>query len=160
MSIIKIKNVIQRVFKMTWDMDYIQNAIYNDKTGAQKGLAVEPVVTGPYVANTAVSFGSYIKIAAGITAYGVDCVGKAFDIAYDKYRRGDLVTDGGFVWIANQDIEHAHAFDIGEWTKVAPKTITGIPVAGGQMVCVGRYHNAISVAGFTVDDETSYRKVE
>jgi len=38
MGIIKIKNVIQRVFKQAWDMEYIQNAIYNDPTGAQKEL--------------------------------------------------------------------------------------------------------------------------
>ncbi len=160
MSIIRIKNVIQRVFKMTWDMDYIQNAIYNDRTGAQKGMNIEPVVTGVYVANAQVAFGSYIKVAAGTTSYGVDCVGKAHS-ASDVYRRGDLRTEAGFVYIANQDITDAHAFDAGEWTKVAPKVIAAIPVSGDAVtVCVGKYHNAISVAGFTIDDETKYMKVE
>lgn len=159
MGIIKMRNIIQRVFKMTWDMDYIQNAIYNDKTGAQKGLNVEPVVKSVYTAGGQVPFGSYIKVAAGSTAYGVDCVGKAFS-ALDTYRRGELRTNGTDIYVANQDITNAHAFDAGEWTKVAPKTIAAIPVSGGQTVCVGKYHNAITINGFLVDDETSYRKVE
>jgi len=105
------------------------------------------------------AFGSYVKVTLG-GVYSQECVGKAFSAAYDKYRRGDVVTNGGFVYVANQDIEHAHAFDVGEWTKVAPAVIAGIPVNAGDIVCTGKYHNAISVAGFEVLDETTYRKVE
>jgi len=158
MGIIKIKNVIQRVFKMTWDMDYIQNAIYNDATGAQKGINVQPVIKKAYAANEQVAFGSYVKITGG-GVYSQVCVGKAHS-ASSTYRRGDLVTTGGNVYIANTDITNAHAFDSDEWTKVAPATIAGIPNAVGDVVCVGKYHNAISVAGFLCEDETTYRKVE
>jgi hypothetical protein len=238
MAIKKIKNIIQRVFSMTWDMDYIQNAIYNDASGSQKGITVEPVIKALYTPNEQVSFGSYIKIvgstlgifgpgqvaglttdvtvtadfagtagnitltadsiddvddliatwnganptntvtltsgdgtqvptvdivlATGVdssTTYGVDCVGKAHS-ASDTFRMGEVRTNTTFVYVANQHITDAHAFDADEWTKVADKTITGIPIATGQIVCVGKYHNAITVGGFTVLDETTYRKTE
>ena len=159
MGIIKIKNIIQRVFKHTWDMDYIQNSIYNDAAGAQKGINVQPVIKKAYAANEQVAFGSYVKLTNGGT-YAQKCVGKAHDAGYDKYRRGDLVTNGGFIYVANQDIEHAHAFNADEWTKVADEIIAGIPCLAGDIVCVGKYHNAIDVAGFLCLDETSYRKVE
>jgi len=158
MGIIKIKNIIQRVFKMTWDMDYIQNAIYNDAAGAQKGINVQPVIKKAYAANEQVPFGSYVKITGG-GVYSQVCVGKAHDPA-KTYRRGDVVTEAGDVYVANQDITNAHAFAAGEWTKVAPATIAGIPNAAGDVVCTGKYHNAISVAGFLCEDETTYRKVE
>ncbi len=163
MAIKKIKNIIQRVFNMTWDMEYIQNAIYNQSTGAQKGISVEPVVKSVYIANTQIEFGSYIKVAAGTTAYTMDCVGKAYDTAYEHYRRGDVVTNGGFVYVANQDFQSgiaAGAFDANKWTKVASKTIAAIPVSGGQTISTGKYHNAVNVNGFLVDDETSISKVE
>ena len=162
MGIRKIKNVIQRVFSMTWDIDYIQNAIYNQSSGAQKGMNVQPVVKETYAANRQLPFGSLVKITTG-GVYSQICTGKAYDIAYEHYRRGEIVTNGGLVYIANEDFQSgiaAGAFNAEKWAKVAAVTIAGIPNAAGDVVCVGKYHNSISVAGFVVDDETTFRKVE
>lgn len=162
----KVKEIFQRKLKQIWDMEHIGNVIYNEAAGAQMNLNVEPVVTAPYVANTQLPFGSYIKVAAAVTSYGMDCVGKAYDIAYENYRRGDLVTNGGFIYIAQQDFQSgiaAGAFDASKWAKVAPKQILSIPLpttTGGLVVCTGKYHNAINVAGFVVDDTSFFGKVE
>lgn len=163
MSIKKVKQIFQRKLKQIWDVETITNVVYNEAAGAQMNLNVEPVIVDVYAANAQVEFGSYIKVAAGTTAYSVDCVGKAYDTAYANYRRGDLVTDGGFVWIANQDFAPgvaAGAFDTNKWTKVAPKTIAAIPVSGGATICVGKYHNSVNVNGFLVDDTSFFGKVE
>ena len=45
-------------------------------------------------------------------------------------------------------------FDSEEWTKVALALISGIPNVAGDVVTTGRWHNAISVAGFVVEDES------
>lgn len=159
MSIRKMKNVIQRSLARVWDLEHIQNVIYNESSGSQKNFNVEPVVVSAYTANDQVPFGTYIKVAAGTTAYSVACVGKAHS-ASSTYRRGDLVTQAGDVYLAHIDILSAHAFNAEEWVKVASATISTIPVSGGATICVGKYHNSINVAGFIVDDESSYRKVE
>lgn len=162
MGIRKIKNVIQRVFSMTWDIDYIQNAIYNQSSGSQKGMNIQPVIKEAYTANRQLPFGSYVKITAG-GVYSQVCVGKAYSAAYEHYRRGDIVTTGGFIYVSNQDFQSdiaAGTFDTNRWAKVSAVSIAGIPNAAGDVVCVGKYHNSITVAGFVVDDETAFRKVE
>lgn len=159
----KIKEIFQRKLKQIWDLEHIGNVIYNEAAGAQMNLNVEPVVINTYTANTQVDFGSYIKVAAGTTAYSVDCVGKAYDTTYTNYRRGDLVTQGSDIYIANQDFVSgvaAGAFDAEKWVKVAPKTIASIPTTAGAVVCVGKYHNSINVNGFLVHDTSFYGKME
>lgn len=164
MGIKTVKQIFQRKLKQIWDVDHIQNVIYNEAAGAQMNLDVEPVVKDTYAANTQVTFGTYIKIGLGeLSSYTVDCVGKAYDSAYQQYRRGDIVTNGSDIYIANQDFVSgiaAGAFDAEKWTRVAPKTIAGIPVAPGDVVCVGKYHNSIDLDGFVVDDTSFYSKVE
>jgi len=160
MQITKVLREFQRKLRQVWDMEHIQNIIFNESAGAQKNFDVEPVIAAPYVAGDQVAFGSYIKIAAG--PYDVDCVGKAHD-ANVEYRLGDLVTSGTNVYVCS--VAHkARAFDdtpdTGLWKKVAPKTITGIPVEGVSNVTVGKYHNSISVAGWLIDDESTFSKVE
>lgn len=159
MAIKKIRHLIERVFEKTWDIDHIQNAIFNQYTSSQKGMQIQPVIKSAYVANTQVEFGTLIKITtAGV--YSQKCVGKAYDATYKNYRRGSIVTQGGFVYIANSDFQSgvpAGTFDSSRWTKVAPDTISGIPNAAGDVVCTGKYHNAIDVAGFVVEDDISFR---
>lgn len=152
MSIVRgIRNKIQRMTKMTWDLDYIQNVMYNDSSGAQKSITIEPVVKGVYTGGDALDFGAYIKVAAGTTAYTLDCIGKAHS-ASSTYRIGDIVTEAGGVYIAQLDIRSPKAFDANDWKRVADKQIAAIPVTGGAVVCTGRHHNAINVSGFVVDD--------
>jgi hypothetical protein len=163
MAIKKVKEIFQRKLRQIWDVDHIQNVIYNEASGSQMNLNVEAVVRDTYTANASVQFGTYIKVAAGTTAYTVDCVGKAYDTAYTNYRRGDLVTNGSDIYIANQDFTSgiaAGTFDAEKWVRVAPKTIASIPTTAGAVVCVGKYHNSINVNGFIVDDTSFYSKVE
>lgn len=159
MAIKKVLHIVQRKLKQIWDMEHIQNVIYNEAAGAQKNITVEPVVKKATLANEIVGFGAYIKVATGTTGYGMDCLGRAHD-PNKTYRRGDIVTQGADIYVANQDINNAHIFDAEEWTKVAPKQILAIPTYGGAVVSTGKWHNAITVAGFLLDDESTYRKVE
>lgn len=154
MSLVQgIKNKIQRAFKMTWDMEHIQNGIYNDAAGSQKGLHIQPVPKSTYTGGTQVGFGSYIKISAATGTYDMTCVGKAYSAA-SSYRIGDVVTQGGDVYVAFLDIKNPEAFNADHWKKVAPASITGIPHVLGDTVSTGRYHNAISVNGFLIDDDS------
>lgn len=153
-----IKEMFKRKLAKVLDMDYIQNNIYNDASGAQKNFNVEPVVKDTYSANDQVEFGSYIKVAAGTTAYSVACVGKAHSASSD-YRLGDLVTQGGRVYYCT--VAHkAQAFNADNWRNVAPATIASIPTTGGAVVCVGKYHNSINVAGFIIEDDSTFSKSE
>jgi hypothetical protein len=158
MSNYSIKNLIKRKFKKTFDMDQIQNGIYNEYSGAQKGMNIQPVVKSAYAANDQVEFGSLIKITAAGT-YSQICTGKAYSTSYEHYVRGSIVTNGGRVYVANQDFQPniaAGAFDSDKWTDVAADTIAGIPNAAGDVVCVGKYHNSISVNGFLVEDDSTF----
>jgi len=159
MAIRKVLHIFQRKLKQIWDMEHIQNVIYNESAGAQKNITVEPVPKKAYVANDPAGFGVYIKVATGTTAYGMDCIGRAHSAA-SVYRRGDVVTQGANVYVANKDIPIAKAFDTEDWSKVAPKQILNIPTYGGAVVSTGKWHNAVNVSGFLLDDESVYRKVE
>lgn len=159
----KIKEIFQRKLRQVWDSDHITNVIYNEATGAQMNIEVEPAILNTYVANTQLEFGAYVKLNAGATSYDVDCIGKAYDSTYKNYRRGDLVTENNSIYIANQDFISgiaAGTFDADKWTKVAPKTISGIPAKGGALICIGKYHNAINQNGFTIDETSFYSKME
>jgi predicted transposase YbfD/YdcC len=158
MSLKKIKNIIQWSLSQVWDLEHIQNVIYNEATGAQKNIDIEPVVKEAYTANTQVAFGSLIKVAAGTTSYNVACVGKAHSSSA-SYRRGNLVVQAGRVYIASVDHD-PKTFDAEDWVNVAPASITGIPVSGGAVVCTGKYHNSINVDGFLIDDESTFSKAE
>lgn len=154
MSVVtKIKNAWERVFKQVKDVDHIQNCIYNEAAGSQKGINIEPVIKDVYTANTQVEFGAYIKLAAGTTVYTVSCIGKDYS-ATATYRIADIVVQGGRVYQANQDINHPGAFDAAKWTDVAPAVIAGIPVDGVATISVGKWHNSVNVGGFLVDDDT------
>lgn len=158
MSLRRIKEIFQWSLRQVWDMDHIQNVIYNESTGAQKNINVEPVVKDTYTANAQVAFGSLIKVAAGTTDYTVACIGKAHSAA-SNYRRGDLVTQGGRVYICSQDID-PKAFDAADWCDVAPATIASIPTSGGAVICTGKYHNSINVNGFLIEDSATFSKAE
>lgn len=158
MALRKIKEIIQWSLRQVWDMDHIQNVIFNESTGAQKNINIEPVVKDTYTANLQVPFGSLIKVAAGTTAYTMACVGKAHSASAD-YRRGDLVVQAGRVYIAAVD-HRAKTFDAADWVDVAPATIAAIPTTGGAVVCTGKYHNSINVAGFLIEDSSTFSKAE
>jgi len=162
MALRKIKEIIQWSLRQVWDMDHIQNVIYNEPTGAQKNINIEPVVKDTYTGGAQVAFGSLIKVAAGTTAYTMDCIGKLHDPS-KPYRRGDIVTSGADVYICARDIE-PKAFDAspdsGDWSKVAPKVIAAIPTSGGAVVCTGKYHNSIDASGFLIEDSSTFSKAE
>lgn len=158
-----VRDLFQRKNARNRDMDSIQNTIYNEPTGSQKNINIEPVIRDVYVANTSIDFGSYVKVAAGSISYDMVCNGREHSPT-NAYRKGDIVTSGGQVYVAVVNIKAGKAFDgtdtDGDWTRVAPQTISGIPVTGGATVCVGKYHNSISVGGFIVDDSSTFSRVE
>lgn len=157
MSIVQgIKNKLQRAFKITWDVDHIQNGIYSDAAGAQKGIDIQPVPKKATLANEQVPFGAYIKIGAATGTYNMDCIGKEYD-ATKKYRIGNVVTVGADVYVAALDVNIPEAFDSNKWVRMADKVISGIPHVIGDTVSTGRYHNSISVAGFLIDDDSSIK---
>jgi len=158
MALRKIKEIIQWSLRQVWDIDHIQNVIFNESTGAQKNINIEAVVKDTYTANLQVPFGSLIKVAAGTTAYTMACVGKTHSAAAN-YRRGDLVTQAGRVYIAAVD-HKAKTFDADDWVDVAPATIAAIPTTSGAVVCTGKYHNSINVAGFLIEDSSTFSKAE
>jgi len=125
---------------------------HNEAAGAKKVIIVQPDIVAPYVANTQLGAGKLIKITAAGT-YDLKLVGKAFSAA-SAYGIGDIVVEAGFVYMANYDIKVPKAFDAADWRKVSTEVIAGIPNAAGDVVTTGRWHNAISVAGFEVEDDT------
>jgi len=155
MSTKAAKNVMMRNTSYNWVSDDIQNLIFNHAVGAQKNISVEPVIKSTYTASDIVPFGSLVKLNAAATSYNMLCLGRAFSGA-SSYRIGNIVTQGGNIYIANVDIQIGHAFTATEWILVASATISGIPVTGGSTVCVGKYHNAVSEAGFLVEDDSTF----
>jgi len=154
MAVKQILNAWQRSFKKVSDVDEIQNCIFNEAAGVQKVMNIEPVIKDVYSANDSVPFGSYIKLASGTTDYTVSCVGKDHN-PNSKYQIAQIVVEGGQVYVANKDIKNPKAFDVQDWTRVAPATIAGIPVDGASTICVGKWHNSINVSGFLVEDDTT-----
>ncbi|HBI01515.1 MAG TPA: hypothetical protein DDY18_07810 [Flavobacterium sp.] len=133
------------------DLGAIDAIKYNDAVGADKVIVVQPTPARAYSANEPVGAGKLILIAAG--PYTLSMLGKAYDSAR-TYQQGDVVTQGGFVYLAMQDAITG-TFDSAKWKNVAPDVIAAIPCPANSVVSTGRWHNAISVAGFLIDDDSS-----
>lgn len=125
---------------------------HNEATGAKKVIIVQPDIKDAYVANTPVGAGKLIKITAAGT-YNLVMVDRDYDPT-KSYNLGDIAVNGGRVYMAQAD-KITGVFDPSNWRDMAPATITGIPNVAGDVVTTGRWHNAISVAGFLVEDDTS-----
>lgn len=145
----KPKEPVRKV-KARQDLGAIEAAEYNDAAGAKKVFIVEPPVTRAVGASENVGAGKYVKVTG--TSYTLDLLDKAYD-AGETYQLGDIVTNGGNVYIATQD-EITGAFDASKWRKVATKQVGPVTVAAGSIVCTGRWHNSVTGAGFLVDDES------
>lgn len=146
--------VFGRNSKGTVDGGERGNNLYNEAAGASKVMIVCPDIAGPYVGGTGIGAGKLIKITAAGT-YSLTMENKAHDIA-TPYQKGMVVTEAGGVWVCSpeQGSTVTGAFDAQYWNRVADAVIAGIPNAAGDVVSTGRWHNAISVAGFVVEDES------
>jgi len=138
------------------DTPSIANEVYNESSGSNKVMVVEPVVVRPVLAGEILPFGSYVKVTG--TAYTLQLLNKAY-VAGNKYRVNDTVTNGGNVYVAQVENTDA-AFDITKWAYVAPAVVGPITVVAGAVVCNGKYHNNINAAGFLVSDDTEIKKIE
>ena len=133
------------------DLGAIPAIEYNDAVGAKKVIMVEPTIIKATSASENVGAGKLVKLSA--TPYGLDMVGRVYSAAA-TYQQGDVVTETASVYMATED-NITGAFDATKWRKVADKSITGIPSAVGAIVSTGRWHNAITVAGWLVDDDSA-----
>jgi hypothetical protein len=133
------------------DLGSIEAIQYNDAVGAKKVIIVEPTIVRPTAASENVGAGRLVKLSA--TPYGLDLVGRIYDVTM-TYMQGDVVTFGADVYLA-QDDKITGTFDDTKWRKVAAKQVLGIPSAVGAIVSTGRWHNAVTVAGWLVDDEST-----
>lgn len=135
----------------------IANEVYNEASGTNKVMIVEPVVLSAVTTTTQIPYGSYVKVTG--TTYTLDLLGKAHDPA-KPYARNAIVTQAGNIYAAESDIV-AKAFDVNDgWRLLAAKQIGPITVLAGAVVCVGKYHNCVTAAGFLVDDDSEIRKTE
>lgn len=138
------------------DTPSIMNEVYNEPSGSNKVMIVEPVVSKPVLAADLLPFGSYVKVTG--TTYTLQLLSKAY-VPGNKYRKNDTVTNGGNVYVA--EIENIDAaFTVGNWRYVAPAVVGPITVVAGAVVCNGKYHNNINAAGFLVEDDTEILKFE
>lgn len=152
-----IYELLKRVIKGNpKDPFSIANEKYNEAAGAVKQIIVEPVVKEPVTANTLIPFGAYVKVTG--TTYQLRLLGKVYD-ASKTYKRNDMVSQGGRVWIA-QDDNITGAFDSTRWANVAPETVGPVTISAGALVCCGRYHNNVNAAGFLIDDDSEIKKSE
>lgn len=133
------------------DLGAIDAIQHNDPTGSKKTMVVQPTVARTTAANEAIGAGKLVLIAAA--SYGLDMVGRVYSAAA-VYMRGDVVSETADIYLAQED-NITGAFDASKWKKVAPKVIAAIPCPNPSVVSTGRWHNAISVAGFLVDDDSS-----
>lgn len=136
------------------DLGTIEDIEHNKSTGARKVMIVEPVIKRAVLATDHYDFGSYVKVTG--TSYTLDCLGRAYD-PLKTYNIGDIVTNGGFVYQANEN-NVTGAFDATKWKKVADKVIGPIPVSAGAVVSTGKWHNTVSAAGFLIDDDSIFTK--
>ena len=135
----------------TQDLGAIESIKYNDPAGAGKVIIVEPVVVKAVAGSENVGAGKYVKITG--TSYTLDLLGKAYSAAA-TYQKGDIVTEAGFVYLAQAD-NITGAFDASKWKKSADKVIGPVTIVAGSVVCTGRWHNSVTTAGFLVDDDSS-----
>ena len=125
---------------------------HNEASGSKKVMIVEPSVVRAVVADEIVGAGRYVKISAA-GPYSLKCLGRDYDSG-KKYQIGDIAVQGGKVYICNHD-GATGAFDSDHWIAKANATVPGIPANLGDVISIGRWHNAIDVAGFLVEDDTS-----
>jgi len=148
----KAKDPIRRV-RARQDIGAQESIRYNDATGADKVIIVEPAIARPVAAAEPIGSGKYVKVTGA--SYTLDALGKAY-VPANTYQIGDVVENGGFIYIADKD-DITGAFDATQWRKVAPKTVGPIAITAGSVVTTGRWHNTVTVAGFLVDDESDIR---
>jgi hypothetical protein len=151
-----IIDIFRRKNKSVQDMGLLENVVYNESAGAKKVIIIEPVVKAAVGSSDSYAFGSYVKVTG--TAYTLDCLGKAYDTS-KTYRRGDLVTQSSNVYISNTD-GVTGTFDASHWTLMSAKSIGPVTITAGAVVCVGKWHNTVSVAGFLIEEESIISKVE
>lgn len=133
------------------DLGSIDAIQHNDATGTKKVMVVQPTVVRATTANEPVGAGKLILIAA--TTYNLVMAGRDYN-ASNTYQQGDIAVSSGRVYLCNAD-QVTGAFDATKWIDKAPSTITGINAPANSVVSTGRWHNAVSVTGFLVDDESS-----
>jgi len=133
------------------DISAIDAIQHNDAVGAKKAIIVQPTIAKTTTAGEAVGAGRLVLIAA--TSYNLTMVGRDYNAAF-TYQQGDVAVSGGFVYLCNAD-NVTGAFDSSKWVQKASATISAIPCANPSVVSTGRWHNAVSVAGFLVDDESA-----
>lgn len=154
--------VFQRSAKTSKDSGAIANELYNEAAGANKVMIVEPDIKGVYVGNTPVGAGKLIKVAAS-GVYKLEMIGRDFS-ASTSYKKGNVMANGTKVYVCDipEGTVAIGAFNSEQWTAVAERTISGIPCLIGDIISTGRFHNAIDVAGFLVEDETdiSFNRVQ
>jgi hypothetical protein len=143
------KEPVRRV-KARQDLGAIEAIAYNDAAGAKKVIIVEPPVIKAVLASENVGPGKLVKVTGA--SYTLDLLGKAYD-AGATYQRGDVVTNGASVYMAQQD-NITGAFDASLWKEVADKVVGPVTIAAGTIVSTGRWHNTVTGAGFLVDDES------
>lgn len=140
-----------RSVKTKQDISAIDAIQHNDPVGAKKTIIVQPTVVRATSASEAVGAGKLVLIASA--TYGLDMIGKAYSSG-NTYQKGDVAETGGFVYLALED-GITGTFDASKWKKVAIKSIAGIPCPNPSVVSTGRWHNAITVSGWLVDDDSS-----
>lgn len=146
--------VFQRSSQISKDAGAICNETFNEAAGVVKMMIVEPDIKSAYVASTPVGAGKLIKItAAGV--YDLEMIGKAFSASV-SYKKGNVVVEAGKVYVCDipENKVALGSFNSEQWTCVADAVISGIPNSAGDVVSTGRWHNAISVAGFVVEDDS------
>lgn len=147
-----VKNPSRRIKKgVPADLGEVELLKYNEATGATKVMIIQPDIIKTTLASEIVGAGKLVKIAA-VGTYNLELNGRDYSSS-SFYNRGDVVANGANVYMALED-NITGTFDATRWKEVAAKTITGIPNAAGDVVSTGKWHNAISVAGFLVEDDT------
>lgn len=141
----------QRSISTKQDLGAVDAIKYNDAVGADKVIVVQPTVVKATLANENVGAGKLVLIAAA--SYGLDLVGRAYNSS-NVYQKGDVVSETADVYLALQD-GITGTFDATKWKRVAAKAIASIPCPNPSVVSTGRWHNAVTVAGFLVDDDSS-----
>lgn len=147
---INAKRPQRAVTTTDFDLGSIAAHRWNDTTGADKVIVVEPVVKRAVLANEVVGAGQLVKVTG--TTYTLDLLGRAYDVA-KTYQKGDVVTSGAVVYLAMQD-QITGVFDATKWKNVAPKQVGPVTIVAGAVVGTGRWHNTVTGAGFLVDEDS------
>lgn len=133
------------------DISSIDAIQHNDPVGAKKVIVTQPTVVRAVAASESVGAGRLVLISA--TSYGLDMIGRVYDPS-KVYMKGDVASETADIYLALED-NITGTFDASNWKKVAAKSIPGIPCSDPSVVSTGRWHNAVTVAGFLVDDDSA-----